>query len=80
MINLHESMEPGQDRTRDLWICSQTRICYQARYRLPLRGPVNIRSGFKTLYGETRGRGTPQGIPRQRQWIVISLYGILAKS
>ena len=27
MINLHESMGPDQDRTRDPWICSQTRIC-----------------------------------------------------
>ena len=25
MINLHESMGPGWDRTRDPWICSQTR-------------------------------------------------------
>ena len=29
MINLHKSMGPGQDQTRDPWICSQT------RYRLP---------------------------------------------
>ena len=28
MINLHESMGPGRDRTRDPWICSQTRICW----------------------------------------------------
>ena len=34
MINLHESMEPGRDRTRDPWICSQTRICCQTHYRL----------------------------------------------
>ena len=34
MINLHESMGPGWDRTRDRWICSQTRICCQTRYRL----------------------------------------------
>ena len=34
MINLHESMGPGQDHTRDPWICSQTRICCQTRYRL----------------------------------------------
>ena len=27
MINLHECMGPGRDRTRDPWICSQTRIC-----------------------------------------------------
>ena len=27
MINLNESMGPGRDRTRDPWICSQTRIC-----------------------------------------------------
>ena len=34
MINLHESMVPGRDRTRYPWICSQTRICNQTRYRL----------------------------------------------
>ena len=34
MINLHERMGPGRDRTRDPWICSQTRIWYQTRYRL----------------------------------------------
>ena len=27
-------MGPGRDRTRDPWICSQTRICCQTRYRL----------------------------------------------
>ena len=34
MINLHESMVPDRDRTRDPWICSQTRIWSQTRYRL----------------------------------------------
>ena len=34
MINLHKSMVPGRDQTRDPWICSQTRICNQTRYRL----------------------------------------------
>ena len=27
-------MGPGGDQTHDLWICSQTRICCQTRYRL----------------------------------------------
>ena len=27
-------MGPGMNRTRDPWICSQTRICCQKRYRL----------------------------------------------
>ena len=27
-------MGAGRDRTRDPWICSQTRICCQTRYRL----------------------------------------------
>ena len=27
-------MGPDRDRTRDPWICSQTRICNQTRYRL----------------------------------------------
>ena len=34
MINPHESMGPGRGRTRDPWICSQTRICSQTGYRL----------------------------------------------
>ena len=34
MINLHESMGPVLDQTRDPWVCSQTRICCQKRYRL----------------------------------------------
>ena len=34
IINLHESMGPGRDRTRDPWIGSQTSICCQTRYRL----------------------------------------------
>ena len=40
MINLHESMGPGRDRTRDPWICSQTRICSQDTLPTVLRGPV----------------------------------------
>ena len=28
MINLHESMGPGRDRTRDPWICSQTQYLF----------------------------------------------------
>ena len=31
MVNLHESMGPGRNRTRDPWICSQLRY---RRYRL----------------------------------------------
>ena len=27
-------MGPDRDQTRDPWICSQTRICCQTRYRL----------------------------------------------
>ena len=34
MININESMGPGRDRTRNPWICSQTRICSQTCYRL----------------------------------------------
>ena len=34
MINLHESIGPDRDRTRDPWICRQTRICSQTHYRL----------------------------------------------
>ena len=34
IIVLYECMESGWDPTRDTWICSQKRICSQARYRL----------------------------------------------
>ena len=53
MINLHESMGPGRDRTRDPWICSQTRICCQTRYRLRYAARwckgLNWPQGYKTL-------------------------------
>ena len=41
-INLHESMRPGCDQTRDTRILSQTRICSQTRYRLPTRPDMKI--------------------------------------
>ena len=34
MINLHESMGPGRNRTSDSWICSRTCICSQTHYQL----------------------------------------------
>ena len=34
MINLHESMGRGQDRTHNQWIWSQTPICCQTGYQL----------------------------------------------
>ena len=34
MINLYKNIGPSRDGTRDPWICSQTRICCQTRYRL----------------------------------------------
>ena len=40
MIDLHKSMGPGRDDTRDPWICSQTRICCQTRYWLRYAGYV----------------------------------------
>ena len=43
MINLHESMGPDQDRTRDPWICSQTHICSQTRYQLRYAARQRIR-------------------------------------
>ena len=41
-INLHRSMGPGRDQTCDPWICSQTRICYQTRYRDPIYVEVDM--------------------------------------
>ena len=54
MNNLHESMGPGRDRTRDPWICSQTRICSHTRYRLtdlPLY--INNVSDYLNAYDTT---------------------------
>ena len=39
MTNLHKSIGPRRDRTRDPWICSQTRIYCQTRYRLHCTRP-----------------------------------------
>ena len=57
MINLHESMGPGRDPTCDPWICSQTRICCQTRYRLryaarwgPLWSNSPYRGGFANKF------------------------------
>ena len=63
MINLHESMGPSRDRTHDPWICSQTRIYSQTRYRLryaaqneggiPIKCPICllfIRLDYKIWY------------------------------
>ena len=49
MINLHESMGPGRDRTRDPWICSQTRTCSQTRYRLRYAARLNGGKGYLKL-------------------------------
>ena len=48
MINLHKSMGLGWNRTRDPWICSQTRICCQTRYRL--RYVARYKSKLKASY------------------------------
>ena len=40
MIDLHKSMGPGRDDTRDPWICSQRCICCQTRYWLRYAGYV----------------------------------------
>ena len=42
MVNLHESMGPDRDRTRDPWIFNQTRICSQTRYRLRYAARLHI--------------------------------------
>ena len=42
-INLHRSMGPGRDQTCDPWICSQTHICCQTRYRLRYAARLMLR-------------------------------------
>ena len=54
MINLHESMGPGRDRTRDPWICSQLRICNQTRYWLRYAARWSAHEG--TIYAYTKAR------------------------
>ena len=51
MMNLHESIGPGQDQTRDPWICSQTHmyICSQTCYWLPYAAQRRLYCGSKTL-------------------------------
>ena len=44
MINPHESMKPGWDRTRDYWICSQTHICSQTRDHLHYAARLSLLS------------------------------------
>ena len=47
-IKLYESMGPGRHRTRDPWICCQTRFCRKARYRLRYaREPVPARELYR---------------------------------
>ena len=49
MINLHESMGPGRDQTRNPWICSQTRICSQTHYRLSYAARQILLVSYYTL-------------------------------
>ena len=52
-------MGPDRDRTRDPWICSQTRICCQTRYRLRYAARRKIKkkvhSVLPILYGNVQG-------------------------
>ena len=57
MINLHKSMGPGSDRTLDPWICSQTRICCQTRYRLRYAVVVNGGKSVKIRLRKQSGEG-----------------------
>ena len=49
-------MGPGRDRTRDPWICSQTRLCYRLRYA--------ARSSFLfKFYHVSKQHGDPDQMP-----------------
>ena len=81
MINLHESMVPGRDRTRDPWICSQTRICNQTRYRLRYAARLFI-YGTMIVYGVkittlVSYHRFAIGVKRQCQMYLQSVYGLL---
>ena len=58
MINLHESMGPDRYQTRDPWICSQTRICCQTRYRL--RYAARLARLRMTLLGQGKALSCPE--------------------
>ena len=55
IINLHQSMGPGRDRTRDPWICSQTRICSQTL-------PTALEAGYQNtdiiMISSSEAKGT----------------------
>ena len=62
MINLHESMGPDRDRTRDPWICSQTRICSQTCYRLRYAARyLNLLSFTRIIVGRGAKQSNPAG-------------------
>ena len=73
MINLHESMGPGRDRTRDPWIFSQERIYSQTRYRLR----YTARWLTLVMCGSRRGGGD-RGSRSPPPWKITTIYGSLA--
>ena len=69
LINIHESMGPSRDRTRDPWICSQTHICCQTCYRLH----YGARKGAQWLSGRVLD-SRPKGRwfePHRRHCVVV---------
>ena len=66
IINLHQSMRPGRDQTRDPWICGQ--ICYRLRYgaryeilvltayiqKPPIKANADVSSGVWSKFWSSR--------------------------
>ena len=64
-------MGPDRDRTRDPWICSQTRICCQTRYRLRYAARRKIKkthSVLPILYGNVQGCVFAKNRPVSLNW------------
>ena len=64
MINLHGSMGPGRDRTRDPWICSQTRTKLHVQSNPYIMHLIIILGSVGQLVGSpTAGPGIVSLIP-----------------
>ena len=66
MINLHESLGLDRDRTRDPWICSQTRICIHTRYRLRYAVSVAEDTGLSIVLSKTPKTGFVEPRPQYK--------------
>ena len=65
-------MGPSRDRTRDPWICSQTRICNQTRYRLPYAARLSV--AFDMISKNVSQNFAHIILKSQYVWLSVYLY------